>query len=294
MPVRPGPRAFAAAGDRLLEKRLFRHLGIPTAPFAAVDSLEGLRAAIEAIGLPAVLKVRREGYDGKGQRVLRRADDAAEAWRALGERPAILEGFVPFSRELSILAVRGVSGEVRFWSPVENHHEAGILRHSRPLAPGEAGALESAGRRIAASLLDALDYVGVLTVELFEVEGRLVANEIACRVHNSGHWTEEGAEISQFENHLRAIAGWSLGRTHLLGPTALVNVIGEPAHAQPWLAVPGARVHLYGKRAAPGRKLGHVTVRADSREALRRALARGAGESASASPAPDAPWRRAS
>jgi 5-(carboxyamino)imidazole ribonucleotide synthase len=282
MPIRPGRRAFAAAGDRLTQKRTFRQLGIETAPFEAVDSLADLERALGVVGLPAMLKRRRGGYDGRGQRPIRHAGEAADAWRALGGRPAVVEAFVPFAREISILAVRGTDGDVRFWSPVENQHDRGILRRSRPLSPAEAGPLEAVGRRHVASLLDALDYVGVLAVEFFEVDGTLVANEVACRVHNSGHWTEEGAETSQFENHLRALVGAPLGSTRLLGPTALVNVIGDVGSARPWLSVPGARLHLYGKTPAPGRKIGHVTLRAVSHGELRDVLSRGAPTGASA------------
>jgi len=288
MPVRPPPRAFAVAGDRLAEKHFFRQLGIETPRFEPVGSLDALVAALSRVGLPAVLKRRHEGYDGRGQRVVRRPEEAEAAWRSLGGGPAILEALVPFDRELSMLAVRGLDGEVRFWSPVENHHEAGILRRSRPLEPHEAAHVEPAARRMVGAVLDALDYVGVLAVEFFEVEGRLVANEIACRVHNSGHWTEEGAETGQFENHLRAIVGWPLGDTRLLGPTAMVNLIGLDASREAWLRVPGARLHLYGKRPAPGRKLGHVTVRAATREALDAALARAALRAAPSAPAPTA------
>ncbi|MCG8588121.1 MAG: 5-(carboxyamino)imidazole ribonucleotide synthase [Proteobacteria bacterium] len=274
MPVRPGARAFAVAGDRLAEKRLFHELGIDTAPCAQADSLEDLWNGLHRVGLPAVLKLRREGYDGRGQRVIRRAEEASAAWRSLGGRPAIVEGLIDFDREVSVLAARGVDGDVRFWSPVENRHEAGILRRSRALAPEETGGFERAGRRFVGSVLESLDYVGVLAVEFFEVGGRLVANELACRVHNSGHWTEEGAETGQFENHLRAITGRPLGSTRLLGPTAMVNLVGIDVSPEHWHAVPGARLHWYGKRPAPGRKVGHVTLRADTREDLDGTLAR--------------------
>ncbi len=276
MPVRPGSRAFAVAGDRLAEKRLFDELGIDTAPWSAVDSLDDLRSALHRVGLPAVLKLRREGYDGRGQRVIRRVEEARTAWQSLEGRPSIVERLIDFDREVSVLAARGVDGDVRFWSPVENRHEAGILRHSRPLGPGETGSIEFAGRRVVGSILDSLDYVGVLAVEFFEVGGRLIANELASRVHNSGHWTEEGAETSQFENHLRAIAGRPLGSTRLLGPTAMVNLVGLDAAPEHWQAVPGARLHWYGKRPAPGRKVGHVTLRAETRLDLDANLAHAA------------------
>jgi 5-(carboxyamino)imidazole ribonucleotide synthase len=272
MPVRPSPRAFATAGDRLLEKRLFRKLGIETPRFLPVDSDEALLRALPEIGLPAVLKCRREGYDGKGQQRIQRPEQALPAWRRLGGRPAVLEAQVPFSREVSFLAVRGSDGEVRFWNPVENHHRDGILRWSRPLRRGESVWLERAGERAVRLLLETLGYVGVLAVEFFEVGERLLANEIACRVHNSGHWTQEGAETGQFENHLRALAGWPLGGTALLGPTALVNLIGDAPSPSHWLGVPEGHLHLYGKSPAPGRKLGHVTLRARSDAELDAAL----------------------
>jgi 5-(carboxyamino)imidazole ribonucleotide synthase len=268
VPVRPHPAAFAVAGDRLLEKRLFRGLGLATAPWARVDAARDLEGAMAAVGLPALLKTRHHGYDGKGQIRVASPHAARGALRALNGAPAILEGVVPFRREISILAVRGLDGEVRFWSPVENHHENGILRHSRPLDGDAARALERQGRPAVAAILDALDYVGVLAVEFFEVDGRLVANEIACRVHNSGHWTEEGASTSQFENHLRAVLGLPLGDTSTLGPTAMLNLIGDVPDPAKLLALPGARIHLYGKAPAPGRKLGHLTLRAGCDEAL--------------------------
>ncbi len=274
MPVRPGPEAFAIAGDRVREKELLRSLDIETTRFAAVASEADLDAAVASVGLPAILKTRFEGYDGKGQRTVRTATEATEAWRVLGAGPMILEARVPFSREVSILAVRGHDGEVRFWNPVENVHEGGILRTSRPLPSEACTPLHREGEKAVARLLSALDYVGVLCVEFFECEGRLLANEMACRVHNSGHWTEEGAETGQFENHLRAVAGWPLGGTDLLGPTAMVNLIGEVPPRERLLSIPGARVHLYGKTPAPGRKLGHVTLRARDEASLDRALAR--------------------
>ncbi len=274
MPVRPGADAFAVAGDRLREKLLFRELGIATTAFAPVGSRGELEHAISQVGVPAVLKTRHEGYDGRGQRMIRAPEEASQAWQELGGEPSLLEGLVPFDREVSILAVRGPDGEVRFWSPVANHHEGGILRHSRPLAPGAEPDLEQAGQQAVAKVLEALDYVGVLAVEFFEVGGELMANEFACRVHNSGHWTEEGAETSQFENHVRAILGLPLGSTGWLGPTAMVNLIGSLPPREALLSLPNARVHLYGKTPAPGRKLGHVTLRASDDEGLDAALAR--------------------
>jgi 5-(carboxyamino)imidazole ribonucleotide synthase len=272
-PVHPAPGALAAAQDRASEKALFSRLGIATAPHANVDGLPDLERAIVAIGLPAVLKTRREGYDGKGQRVLREASDAASALAALGGRDLILEGFVPFTRELSILAVRGADGATAFWPVVENVHREGILRIS--VAPARADA-ELAGRAVELSrlVLEHLGYVGVLAIELFEHDGRLIANEMAPRVHNSGHWTIEGAATSQFENHVRAVTGWPLGGTQARGVAAMVNLIGTVPPAEAVLRVAGAHLHVYGKSARPGRKLGHVTFVGPARDAVDASLRR--------------------
>ncbi|HEY5171462.1 MAG TPA: ATP-grasp domain-containing protein, partial [Acidimicrobiia bacterium] len=254
-----------------------------TTPFRAVDSLADLHTAVDAIGLPAVLKTRRGGYDGKGQAVLGEADDLHGAWTQLGRVPCILEGFVSFDRELSIVAVRGRDGKVSCWPAVENHHRGGILRFTRAPAPGLDDDLQAHAEASIRPLLDALDYVGVCCVELFDVRGDLLANEIAPRVHNSGHWTIEGAQTSQFENHLRAILGLPLGSTEALGPSAMVNCIGAMPDRDPLLRVPGAHLHDYGKPARPGRKLGHVTVIApdvrqlEARLASVRELCDGAG-----------------
>jgi len=291
MPTRPGTAAVAIAGDRLREKRFFRELGIPTAPFAPVDTLAGLDRAVRRVGLPALLKTRCGGYDGLGQALVREAGEAQAAWRALDERPALLEGVVPFSREISVLAVRGQDGEVRFWSPVENHHEGGILRTSRALEPGEDAELERRGQQAVRTILSALDYVGVLAVELFDVGGELWANEMACRVHNSGHWTDVGAATSQFENHVRAVLGLPLGDTSSRGPAAMVNLVGTLPPPADLAAVPGAHVHLYDKAPRPGRKLGHVSVRAESGAELAAALRRLCGlvSRAPSAPAPAPP-----
>ena len=264
VPVRPGARSLEVAQDRLTEKETFGRLGIGTPAFAAVDDRAGLEAAVDAIGgLPAVLKTRRGGYDGKGQAVLRRAADVDAAWSELGGVPLILESLVPFDRELSVLAVRAVDGSVASWPLVENHHEGGILRVSRAPAAGVSEALQARADELATRLLDDLDHVGVLAVELFDVGGELLANEIAPRVHNSGHWTIEGAVTSQFENHVRAVLGWPLGSTAARGASAMVNCIGVMPSPGDVLAVPGAHLHDYGKAPRPGRKLGHVTVVAD-------------------------------
>jgi 5-(carboxyamino)imidazole ribonucleotide synthase len=255
--VLPPPRALATSQDRLAEKELCRRLGLATAEFAPVDSQDDLDGAIERIGLPAVLKTRRLGYDGKGQAVLRDAAEVDTAWAELGGAGLILEELVPFSRELSVLAVRGRDGETAFYALAENTHRGGILRVSRaPAAPER----QEEAARIAAALLDELDYVGVLAVELFETEAGLLVNELAPRVHNSGHWTIEGAATSQFENHLRAILGLPLGETAAIGTSVMVNLIGDAPPLERLLALPGARVHMYGKAPRPGRKLGHVTL----------------------------------
>lgn len=269
-PVHPAPGALAVAQDRWNEKSRFRELGIPTAPFARVDSQDELRAAVEKIGLPAVLKTRRLGYDGKGQAVIYRDEDIPVAWRELGRVPLILEGFVRFERELSLLCVRGMDGETAFYPLVENEHAEGILRLSRAPARALDPALQSAAETYGQHLLDKLDYVGVLGLELFQHEGRLLANEMAPRVHNSGHFTIEGAVTSQFENHLRAITGLPLGSTALRGPAAMLNFIGSLPEPAAVLAVPDAHLHLYGKAPRPGRKVGHATVLAPD-EATREA-----------------------
>jgi 5-(carboxyamino)imidazole ribonucleotide synthase len=272
-PVHPPARALDVAQDRVVEKETLRALGIATAPFRAVDSVADLRAAVEAIGLPAVLKTRRGGYDGKGQAVLREPADVDAAWSRLGAAPCILEGFVDFDRELSIVAARGPDGETACWPAVENHHRDGILRLTRAPAPGLDDVLQDRAESAVRPLLDDLDYVGVCCVELFDVGGELLANEIAPRVHNSGHWTIEGAETSQFENHLRAILGWPIGSTTARGASAMVNCIGAMPDRDPILRTPGAHLHDYGKSARPGRKVGHVTVTAPDAEQLEARLA---------------------
>jgi 5-(carboxyamino)imidazole ribonucleotide synthase len=274
VPVLPPPRALEVAQDRLSEKTLFRELDIPTAPFAPVATRAQLDAAVARIGLPAVLKTRRMGYDGKGQAVLRTPDDAARAWQDLGGVPLLLEGFVDFTRELSILAVRGRDGAIAAYPLVENHHRAGILRLSRAPAPGLAPGLQARAEGYAARVLAALDYAGVLAIEWFERGGALLANEMAPRVHNSGHWTIEGAQTSQFENHLRAVLGLPLGGTAAHGHSAMINLIGALPERADVLAVPGAHLHAYGKAPRAGRKLGHVTLCARDERSLAERLAR--------------------
>jgi 5-(carboxyamino)imidazole ribonucleotide synthase len=279
--LRPSIDALRIAADRVEEKSLFRALGIDTAPFEAVDTEEDLARAVSRIGLPAVLKTRTMGYDGKGQRVLRAPADLEGALADLGSRPSILEGFVPFDRELSILGVRGIDGAIATYPLAENVHQGGILRTTIAPAP-DVASVAAIGERAIRALLEHLDYVGVLALELFQVGERLLANEMAPRVHNTGHHTIEAAETSQFESHLRAITGLPLGSTALRSHAAMVNLIGgipEPARV---LAVEGAHLHLYGKEARPGRKVGHVTVLArdaEERAARLAEIARAVGSS---------------
>jgi 5-(carboxyamino)imidazole ribonucleotide synthase len=277
IPVFPSARALAVAQDRLAEKSLFRELGIGVPDFADIASRADLDAALSRLGAPAILKTRRLGYDGKGQFRIRTLADADAAWDALGaQAPSvglILEAFVPFERELSVVAVRGRDGEFRTWPLTENWHEQGVL--SASLAPARADDVLAAdaiscARRIA----EALDYVGVFALELFVRDGKLMANEMAPRVHNSGHWSIEGAETSQFENHLRAVLGLPLGSTRMLGHACMLNWIGELPSAAPVLAEACGHWHDYGKSPREGRKVGHATFRADTPRELAESLAR--------------------
>ena len=261
-PVFPPPRALAVGQDRLLEKQLFQRLRIGTASYAEVGSPAELAAAAE-VGLPALLKSRRLGYDGHGQRLVEERSQLEAGWQELGQVPAILERLVPFDRELAILCVRGRGGETAAYPLVENHHQEGILRLTLAPAPGLTPELQQQAATIGATILEELEYVGVLAVELFQVEGRLLANEIAPRVHNSGHWTMDGAPCSQFENHLRAGLGWPLGGTETQSYTAMLNLLGEEPDPGEVLTLPGAHLHLYGKEPRPRRKLGHVNVVGD-------------------------------
>jgi 5-(carboxyamino)imidazole ribonucleotide synthase len=222
--------------------------------------------------VPAVLKTRRLGYDGKGQVVIHDPLLAEDAWRSVGEVPCLLEALVEFDRELSVVAVRGRDGTVACYPLVENLHRDGILRLTRAPAPGLDRSLQEAAQSRAAAVMTELGYVGVLAIELFQVGDSLLGNEMAPRVHNSAHWTIEGAETSQFENHLRAICGLPIGSTALIGVSAMVNLIGEMPDRRALLEVPGAHLHDYGKQPRPGRKLGHVTVRAEDADALERQL----------------------
>lgn len=261
VPVYPPPDALETAQDRLFEKNLFRRLEIPTPRFAAVQTKDDLHEAVADLGTPAVLKTRRLGYDGKGQYVLSDAGSVETAWGALGGPPLILEEFVSFDRELSLISVRGTDGQTVFYPLVENHHREGILRLSLAPAPNLTPAMQSLAEIYAERILTALDYVGVLAIEFFARQETLLANETAPRVHNSGHWTTEGAETSQFENHLRAIAGLPLGATHPIGRSAMFNLIGQTPDTAQVLTIPEAHLHLYDKKARSGRKLGHITLR---------------------------------
>ena len=256
-PVWPPPRALEVAQDRLSEKRIFERLAIPVAPYAAVDTIADLERAIAALGAPGILKTRRLGYDGKGQVRIRRARDAADAYGRLAGQPLIYERLVRFSREVSLIAARDRAGAVVNYPLAENVHVDGILAVTR--APWPDARLQRLAERNHRRLLHALGYVGVLCVEYFVERGRLVANEMAPRVHNSGHWTIEGAETSQFENHVRAVAGLPLGSAAPRGHAAMVNVIGRKPRAREFLARPELHWHDYGKAERPGRKLGHVT-----------------------------------
>jgi 5-(carboxyamino)imidazole ribonucleotide synthase len=291
VPVFPSEKALDTAQDRVREKEFFRSLGIATAEFAPVAGAPDLDAAINKITLPAVLKTSRMGYDGKGQWMLRSAQDVARAKQEMESSAAslgsggvakngtaggaafILEKFVPFERELSVLAVRSRNGETSVYPLVENHHRGGILRLSLAPAPRLESNVQRIAEDAARRALKAMEYVGVLAIEFFQIGGKLLANEMAPRVHNSGHWTIEGAVTSQFENHLRAIKGLPLGTTNAIGSSAMLNLIGETPQASEVLTVRDAHLHLYGKSPRPGRKLGHVTLRAASSEQLASRLA---------------------
>ena len=261
VPVLPDPRILATTQDRIAEKDFIAGLGIGTAPYAAVATPAELSAALERIGRPAVLKTRRFGYDGKGQAAIAKDAAAEAAWHDVGAQPSILEAFVPFVREVSVVAARAADGTVECFDLTENEHRDHILKVSRvPAAVSDATAQEA--RRIAETIAHHFDYIGVLAVEMFVLgDGTLLVNEIAPRVHNSGHWTLDGASVSQFEQHIRAVAGWPLGKPIRKSRVEMTNLIGhEVDDYRKWLTVPGAAVHLYGKIAVrPGRKMGHVT-----------------------------------
>lgn len=268
--VRPSARALAAAQDRLVEKQAFTELGIDTVPYAAVASRAELAEAVERIGLPAVLKTRRFGYDGKGQAVLRSFEDLEPAWRELGDQPLILERWIGFDHECAITAVRAADGRMRFWPVSRTWHRDGILRLAGPLPV--AGGVQRQAEAHVRALAEALDFVGCLTLEMFAAGGGLLANEFAPRVHNSAHWTIEGAVSSQFDNHLRAVCGLPLGETRAREAALMLNFIGAMPEREPWLALPGVCWHDYAKQARDGRKVGHATVIARDPAALAETL----------------------
>ena len=257
-PIHPGRQALATSQDRLTEKTFLQDLGLQTAPFADVADMAGLQAAIATIGTPAILKTRRMGYDGKGQARIMSPDDATSALADMAGAPAILEGFIDFSHEVSVIGARSPDGSVACYDPGENVHEAGILRTTTVPARLTAGQRTDAVL-IAAKILNALDYVGVMGVELFVTPQGLIVNEIAPRVHNSGHWTQNGCTICQFEQHIRAVAGWPLGDGSRHADVVMENLIGDDMDRVPALAKTDAAIHLYGKaEVKPARKMGHV------------------------------------
>ncbi|MCB9845634.1 MAG: 5-(carboxyamino)imidazole ribonucleotide synthase [Phycisphaeraceae bacterium] len=262
VPIAPPPRALQVAQDRLLEKRFFAEIGLDVPDYRSIDSAAELRAAASALGLPLILKARRLGYDGRGQRRIETAVDLDAACAALDRSPApsIVERLISFDREVSVIGVRARDGQIVIYPPVWNTHDAGILIRSVTPAPSLARALIARADHLMRAALESLDYVGVLTLELFECAGRLLGNEMACRVHNSGHWTIDASSCSQFENHIRAILGLPLGAADVRHPAVMLNILGSAPDLVPLLAIPGAHVHLYGKSPAPRRKLGHVTI----------------------------------
>lgn len=273
--IAPPLRALAVTQDRLAEKRLFEKLGIPTTRYAAVSSRPALTRAMRSIGLPGVLKTRRFGYDGKGQAVLRSGEDADRAWPMLSGSPLIYEEFVPFDSEVSIIGARSANGEIAVYPLNRNLHREGILRLTR--APWGPASLQRRATAHLRRMLEHFRYVGVLNIEFFVRAGKLIANETAPRVHNSGHWTLEGAVTSQFENHLRAILGWPLGSTASRAHVAMINLIGSLPERAGLLRLPDLHWHEYGKTARPGRKLGHLTLlaaTATARDRLARQVLR--------------------
>jgi len=268
-PVYPAEKSLFISQHRGREKGLFDQLNIPCAPYQVVDSLESLKLAVEQVGLPAVLKTTTEGYDGKGQFVLKETAQIEQAWSEIGNRELILEGFVDFQRELSIIAVRNANNEHVYYPLVQNVHHEGILRYTIAPARAVSEEIQQQAEEYMHNLLDELDHVGVLTLELFETVDGLVANEMAPRVHNSGHWTIEGALTSQFDNHVRAISGLPLGSTQPRQPlAAMVNIIGETGPVEKVLAMPNAFLHLYDKAERVGRKLGHINLIAETEDEL--------------------------
>lgn len=271
--VAPGRRAIEVSSDRLTEKDFFTSLKIPTPRYRPFEDPRSMEAAIQELGYPCVAKTRRFGYDGKGQMVLRSDDDRRACLQMMGEKPMVMEAFVSFSREVSLVCTRSASGQRAFYPLVENWHKDGILITTLAPAPGLTGELQAQAEEYVGKIADELDYVGTLAVEFFQVNDELMANEVAPRVHNTGHWTIEGAETSQFENHIRAITGAPLGSTAPLGMSAMFNLIGVNPNPDVILKMAGAHYHWYGKEVRPGRKVGHVTVRADEEADFGRNIA---------------------
>ncbi|MGE4594515.1 MAG: 5-(carboxyamino)imidazole ribonucleotide synthase [Gammaproteobacteria bacterium] len=272
-PVYPGAKSLFTTQHRGREKAIFDKLKIPCAPYQMVDSLADLKMAVEKIGLPAILKTATEGYDGKGQFVIRSNDQIAKAWQSMNGVEAILEGFVNFKRELSLIAVRGIDNSHKYYPLVENTHHNGILRLTIAPAENISSKVQEQAEHYMQALLDEMDHVGVLAIELFETSNGLVANEMAPRVHNSGHWSIEGARTSQFENHVRAITGSPLGETTCLQQyCAMINIIGKHGPVDQVLELSNAHLHLYGKKERKGRKLGHITITANTLNELNTTL----------------------
>ena len=266
LPVFPSSGVLHATQDRLVEKTSLVEAGIPVAPFREATTADEVRAALAELGAPAIVKTRRGGYDGKGQAVITDAAEADDIVSSLNGADLVVEGRVPFDRELSVIAVRGRDGAFVAYPLVENHHAEGILRVSLAPAPSVEPSLQSTAEGFARRFMEAYDYVGVMTLELFQVGDELIVNEVAPRVHNSGHWTIEGAEVSQFENHVRACVGLPLGATTPVGSSVMANVLGDLPDSAAVTAIPGAHLHLYGKAPRPLRKIGHVTIRRDGPE----------------------------
>ena len=265
--VFPSLKALKTFQNRLLEKNALRDAGIDTANFHAVNSLQDIRDAIDVLGLPIVMKTTTEGYDGKGQFVLRTPNDAEAAWQTIGGRELIAEAFVPFIREVSVIGCRGENGDIQVWPMTENIHHEGILRYSLYPAHGFCAEKQTVAENYIRQIAESLDYVGTITLELFETDDNLIANEVAPRVHNSGHWSIEGAKTSQFRNHMLAISGQAVGATESLYPAvAMINVISSEVETEDANGMTDTHVHSYGKEARPARKLGHVTVTASSTE----------------------------
>jgi 5-(carboxyamino)imidazole ribonucleotide synthase len=272
-PVYPGEKSLFITQHRGREKAIFDQLGIPCAPYQIVNSLAELRTAVEKIGLPAILKTATEGYDGKGQFVIRSNDQIEKSWQNMDGVEAILEGFINFKRELSLIAVRGIDDSHKYYPLVENTHHNGILRLTIAPAESISAKVQKQAEHYMQTLLDEMDHVGILTIELFETTTGLVVNEMAPRVHNSGHWSIEGARTSQFENHVRAITGSPLGETTCLQQyCAMINIIGKHGPIDKALELGNTHLHLYGKKERKGRKLGHITITANTLNELKTTL----------------------